>query len=180
MFCVVFSTVSLARALVLPPEVKTFLQTQHIMDDSYRSIPPVGSGLVFRHYMTSHWQAVLDNFQLIAPEPREELLIISALEDLPARTYLKELDKLCDMREHETISTQMLENAVDGPRSNLLSNNYRDPEVIAVVRRFQSQLPKDSEVQRLLANILSGKQRAIDIEGAADIGNPPPETLPPR
>lgn len=167
-----------ADALDLPPQVREFLQTQHVMDDGYRSVPPSPQGLLFRSYITSNWQAVLDNFPSVAPEPREQLLVISALEDLPARTYLKALNKLCDLQKHNAISTQMLEKAVKGPRSSLLSNNYQDPEVIEVVQRFQSQLPKNSEVQGWLADILSGKQRSIDIEGAGEVGDPPPETLP--
>jgi hypothetical protein len=169
------------RALDLPPEVKEFLQTQHVMDDGYRSIPPTSSGHVFRQYITSNWQAVLDNFAPVAPEPREKQLIISALEeDLPARIYLKALNKLCDLQKNNVISAQLLEYAVRGPRSNLLSNNYKDSEVIELVNRFQSQLRKNSDAQQCLADILSGKQRAIDIEGAEEVGNPPPETLPPR
>jgi hypothetical protein len=167
------------RALDLPPTVKEFLQTQHVMDDSYRDVPPIPAGHEFRHYITSNWQAVLDSFASVAPEPSEQQLIISALEeDLPARAYLKALNKLCDLQKNNAISAQLLEYAVRGPRSNLLSNNYKDSEVIELVNRFQSQLPKSSDAQQWLADILSGKERSIDIEGAEEVGNTPPETLP--
>jgi len=176
--CVALPMIRLGEAFDLPPTVKEFLQTQHVMDDGYRSVPPASSGLAFRKYITSNWQVILDSLPSIAPEPTEQVLIISALEeDLPARTYLKALNKLCDLQKQNAISTKMLENAINGPRSNLLSNNYQDPEVIELVRRFQSQLPKNTKIQQWLAEILSGKQRSIDIEGAAEVGDAPPETL---
>jgi hypothetical protein len=178
MSCFALTTSQLVAALGLPPKVREFLQTQHVIDDSYDSIPITPDGQLFRSYIADNWKAVLSDFPSIAPEPREQLLIFSALEDLPGRTYLKALNQLCDLQKHNVITTELLEHAITGPRGNLLSNNYQDPEVIGVVQRFQSQLPKNSKVQQQLTDILSGKERSIDIEGAEETGNPPPERLP--
>ena len=177
-----FSAIQMARGIDLPKEISDYLQTQHVIDDGYRSLPycnltQTGSGDVFRHYIAANWQAVLENISSIAPNSRQQELIISAIEDLPGRTYIKALQRLCDLQKQKAISQQILEFAIDGPRKSLLSNNYRDPQVIELVQRLQSQLPKNSKIQPLLSNILIGKQRSIDIESAENIGDRSPETL---
>jgi hypothetical protein len=101
--CSAFPLVAFGETLDLPSDVKSFLQTQDVMDDGYRSLPPTPDGHAFRRYMASNWQSVLDNIQSIAPNPKEQRLIISSLDDLPAREYLKALDKLCDLQAHKAI-----------------------------------------------------------------------------
>jgi hypothetical protein len=178
--CLVLPTTLSGDVPNLPPDVKSFLQTQDVMDDGYRSIPPTPEGHAFRNYMASNWQAVLDNIQSVAPNPKAQRLIISALDDLPARTYLKALDKLCDLQTHGAISSEMLAYAFKGHRRSLLSKNYQDPDVIDLAHRVQTQLPKNTEIQQWAASVLSGKQHDIDARGASDAGEPEPEVLAPR
>ena len=183
--CVALFAPPSARALDLPASVKNYLQTQHLLDEGGRPLPDcnatqTGNGDVFVQYVQSNWSAILDNLAALAPDPRQQKLVIRAIEYLPPRDYLTALNKLCDLNAAGVVKTQILDFAVRArtPKNGLLSNNYQDPEVVQLVQRLQSQLPKDSQTQGLLSDILSGKQKAVDHQWADDENVPAPATLP--
>ena len=182
--CAVLFGLQMARALDLPPEIKEYLQSQHLLDETDAPLPylnatQTGSGNVFAQYIISNWSEILDNLSVIAPEPRQQQLVIRAIESLPGKAYLDALNKLCDLEAKGVISSKTLQFAIDGrfPKNGFFSNNYQDPQVIRLVKRLQSLFPKDSKTQGLLADILSGKQRAIDQDRAGVEGTPPPASL---
>lgn len=185
MACVALFTPQLAKALDLPPQVKNYLQTQHLLDEGGRPLADcnatqTGSGDVFVQYTLSNWSAMLDNLAAIAPAPTQQKLVIRAIEYLPPRDYLKALNKLCDLNAAGVVKPQILEFAVRArtPKNGLLSNNYQDPQVVQLVQRLQSLLSKDSQTQGWLSDILSGKQKAVDQQWADDEGVPAPAALP--
>jgi hypothetical protein len=184
---IALSTFQSAMALSLPAQVSEYLKKQHLLDEGGRPLPlcnadQTGDGDVFVEYTMTNWPAMLDNLASIAPEPRQQELVIRAMEALPGRTYLRALNKLCDLNEKGAVKSGTLEFAVEGraPKHGFLSNNYQDPQVAKLVRRFQSLLPKNSKKQSLLADILSGKQKTVDQDSIQEEGFAPPVTLPPQ
>lgn len=174
-----------ASASDLPSSVKTYLQTQHLLDEGDRPLPDcnatrTGSGNVFVQYTLSNWSAMLDNLGSIAPTPKQQKLVIRAIEYLPQRDYLKALYKLCDLSAAGVVKSETLEFAVRArtPKNGILSNNYQDAQVVQLVQHLQSVFPKDSKIQGLLSDILSGKQKAVDRQWADDDDLPAPATLP--
>jgi hypothetical protein len=183
--CVALLTSHSAIALDLPSSVKTYLQTKHLLDESGRPLPDcnatlTGSGNVFVQYVLSNWSAMLDNLAAIAPAPQQQKLVIRAIEYLPPRDYLKALNKLCDLNAAGVVKSETLEFAVKArsPENGLLSKNYQDTQVIQLVQRLQALFPKDSKIQGLLGDILSGKQKAVDQKKADDEDVTAPVTLP--
>jgi hypothetical protein len=183
--CVALLTSHSASASDLPSSVKTYLQTQHLLDEGGRPLPDcnatqTGSGDVFVQYVLSNWSAMLDNLGSVAPAPKQQKLVIRALEYLPPRDYLRALNKLCDLSAAGVVKSETLEFAVRArtPKNGLLSNNYQDPQVVQLVQRLQSLLPKDSQTQGWLSDILSGKQKAVDQQWADEEDVAAPATLP--
>lgn len=183
--CVALLAAQSAVAFDLPNQVKEYLKTQHLMEDEglpYCNADQTGIGDVFANYTLAHWSAMLDSLATIAPELRQQELIVRVIEWLPGRDYLKALNRLCDLNGKGIVKGEILEFAVHGkvPKHGFLSANYQDPQVIQLVQRLQSLLPKDSKTQAMLADILSGKQKGVDEDAAGEEGLVPPVKLPPQ
>jgi hypothetical protein len=169
MACALFCGVQSAPALDLPPLIKDYLQTQQVLEAKGSPLPlcnadQTGGGDLFVQYTTANWSAMLDNLSTIAPEPRQQRLIIRAIEYLPGRDYLTALEKLCVSKANGFVSNETMEFALDArfPKQGYLADNYQDRQVIRLVKRLQSLLPNESNVQRLLADILNGRAKAGD------------------
>jgi hypothetical protein len=103
-----------APALDLPPQIKDYLQTQQLLDERGSPLPlcnanQTGVGDLFVQYTAANWSAMLDNLSTIAPEPRQQRLIIRAVEYLPGRDYLTALEKLGDSMANGFVSNETME-----------------------------------------------------------------------
>ena len=166
----------------LPANIQQYLQSGSLTEDGELS-GTAAEQTAFIDYVKANWSAMLDAIDTIAPKPHEQMLVVAGAEYLAGRQYLQFVNKLCDRKAAGKVTQLAFERTVTAltpKKLGFLAYNHQDVQVRQLVQRLQGMLAPTSNLQPLLAEILSGV--ALEAAETATLGQglPAPETLAPQ
>ena len=175
-----FAAISSSLMAIDPPQnIKDYLHAGTVTE--YGVLSELnGNGKVFVEYVVPNFNIILTELSTIAPTAKQQLLVVAAIEFVQNQDYLSALNKLCDLKAAGTLSDEVLDFAIRGTRikKGFLSYNFQNTKTRQLIQRVQGLLPVNSPIQSLLADILSGSQKAKDHDFFELNDLPEPTPLP--
>ena len=110
----------------------------------------------FASSISNCWREVLENFEVIATNRLERLLVLGVGKQYSEDFYIDYMGVLSDMRTNSIITAKELEWAQASTRYDLMScliRRYHEPKVIDLVNKYKISMPTSSNRWN---NILSG------------------------
>jgi len=166
----------------LPPSIETYLRDERnsVTEDNFLPDTLPGS-LDFVRSVTANWRTVLNEMPQLAPDGRQQAVIVVAAEFLPPKEYLAFVNGLCDLRLQGRVLPGALRSVLwaNMVKSGFLAYNYDHAEVGPLVARLRSQLSKDypGEWEIFFDDLISGKMKARLVERRIREGYRMPEEV---
>jgi len=136
-----------------------------------------GDQKAFVTWVSDNSDAILANWQQLAPSTREKDLLLVAAEQLSANDYLKFVRKAVAMPWLKAEERHIIEILTWGSaqRRGFLAWNYTSPEVRDIFAIIGSALLPDDPIQAYLKDAVTGKQKSssVSMRGKSSL----PETL---
>lgn len=107
-FCFVLLLFTAGVNAALPPNVPAFLMDEENSISAEGYLPDRPGISEFVRSFAANWREVLDEFPVIAPDYRRQLLIVVAAEFLPPPEYVEFLNTLCDLRADGKVDAKIL------------------------------------------------------------------------
>jgi len=116
------------------------------------------------------WMDALDNLPVIAPDPIKRSILISTLSGLSPESYLRAINHGLDLYDRKQLDTWDIRQVTTpfGKLAGLLTDNYQEPRVRAILIRLRAALSTDPNIARGIDSVLSGEaKRGLDEQRAA-------------
>ncbi len=170
-----------AASIEIPPKITAYLRNENnaVTEDGLLpfSNPETAA---FADYVLSNWRGILSNFDEIAPNAREQCLIVASTEPLPATDYVQFVDGLCDLRLAEKTTPQAVWTVLWAGmnKKGFLAYNYDRPEVSAAIDKLQVIMLKENPSQwaEFFKEMKSGQLKQNAIQEMKRNGDEMPET----
>lgn len=166
----------------LPPNIETYLRDeQHSVTEDNFLPSRLPGDLDFVRSVTANWREVLQAAPTLAPDGRQQSLLVVAGEFLPPKEYLNFIGVLCDLRSQNRLAPESLRFILwaSMAKSGFLAYNFDHPDVIAAVARLKKQIDLDypNDWKDFFDDLKSGKMKARLIERRTRDGDKMPENV---
>ena len=142
------------------------------------------------------WESGLKNLATVAPSPIAKIIFVHACQNMAPENYIKFLNEAASQYDQKNISKTVLTVAIypNGKLECLLSDNYRNKDVINFCQHAQRIWADDPQMVDMFRVILSGEAKksnddmrkagALNVPelklGSSATPNPPAAAAPPR
>jgi hypothetical protein len=173
------AAVSPGHALDMNESIRTYLANATLSEVGSLS----GTNQQIAEFVTFvevNWAAILPQIELLAPKTSSQEAIIAAAEYLPGRNYITFLTGLLDKHAAGKLSKAVTVGALSASTAKVgfLAFNHQHASVRALCERVKAMFPTDTDLQVLMADILSGAQKTQDGAVLFSDRRPEPEILP--
>jgi hypothetical protein len=122
---------------------------------------------------------LLANFDQIAPEPRQQCLIVASAEPLPPKEYVAFVNDLCDLKSEGKASSQAIWTVLWAGmnKSGFLAYNYDRPAVASIINKLEVIELKENPKQwtEYFKDLKSGQMKIHTVERKQRDGDSMPE-----
>lgn len=170
---------SKSDAITMDLEISTYIQEASVTE--FGTLTGTSEQVTaFLGFMETNWNIVLNEIDVVAPDERRQLLLITAAESLDPSDYLAFLSTLLDKYQAGKVQKNVALAAMSpgAKKYCFFAFNYQHPSVQALCERVKTIFPDNSEMQELMTDTLSGDQRKQAGAALASENRPEPETLP--
>lgn len=164
----------------VPENVTEFLRNEEfsITEDGFLPSKTLTT-LDFIRSVTGNWREVLKEMPGLAPDGRQQSLLVVACEFLSPPEYVEFISTLCDLRAQGKVVPEAVRFVLwaSMAKSGFLAYNFDQPEVTTVIGRLEDQLSKDypGEWKEFFTDLRSGKMKSFVTEERTRIGDRLPE-----
>lgn len=145
------------------------------------SLPSVEASRGFVDWVLLNWKSTVASLPEIAPNPRQQALLVVAGEFLAPPDYIAFIDSICTLREMEKIPPTTLRFVLWAgmQKRDFLGYNYQMPYVAKLGERLEKQMAKDypGEWRAFFSDLKSGELKKNIIARRTREGQPMPESL---
>lgn len=145
------------------------------------SLPSVEASRGFVDWVLLHWKSTVASLPEIAPDPRQQALLVVAGEFLAPPDYVAFIDSICALREMGKIPPTTLRFVLWAgmQKRDFLGYNYQMPDIAKLGERLEKQIAKDfpGEWLAFFSDLKSGELKKNIIARRTREGQPMPESL---